>query len=220
LFYFGGGDRLGGMSTARTKDRLLHALKTKGPQTAAQLARRFGITAMAVRQHLDDLQGEGLVAFEAERGRVGRPRRRWRVTDAASERFPDSHAELAVGLLEAVRGSLGEAAMERLLDARLGQQLSAYERQMPAKGAPLAKRVAALAAIRRAEGYMATWSKTDDGFLLVENHCPICAAAQACTGLCSTELALFERVLGAGVRVERTEHMIEGARRCAYRIWG
>jgi predicted ArsR family transcriptional regulator len=51
----------------------------------------------------------------------------------------------------------------------------------------------------------------------VENHCPICAAARACQGFCRSELALFEMLL-APARVVRVEHLLEGARRCAYRI--
>jgi predicted ArsR family transcriptional regulator len=54
--------------------------------------------------------------------------------------------------------------------------------------------------------------------LFVENHCPICAAAAACQGLCRSELAVFRAVLGADVTVERIDHILAGARRCAYRI--
>jgi predicted ArsR family transcriptional regulator len=53
---------------------------------------------------------------------------------------------------------------------------------------------------------------------LVENHCPICVAAAACTNLCAGELHVFQAVLGEDVAVERTDHILAGARRCAYRI--
>lgn len=53
-----------------------------------------------------------------------------------------------------------------------------------------------------------------DAFLFIENHCPICAAAQACMGFCRSRLELFRQVLGEGVRVEREEHILLGARRC------
>ena len=56
------------------------------------------------------------------------------------------------------------------------------------------------------------------GWLLVEDHCPICAAATECQGFCRSELALFQRCLGPEARVERTEHLMAGARRCAYLI--
>ncbi len=53
---------------------------------------------------------------------------------------------------------------------------------------PLGKRLAALAELRTREGYRAEVQEAPDGaFLLVENHCPICTAATACTNLCAGE---------------------------------
>jgi predicted ArsR family transcriptional regulator len=56
------------------------------------------------------------------------------------------------------------------------------------------------------------------GYVLVENHCPICVAARACQGFCRTELDTFRAVLGPDASVERTEHIVQGDRRCAYRV--
>jgi predicted ArsR family transcriptional regulator len=201
------------------KDRLLHLLKTKGPQPASALAARLAVTSMAVRQHLATLFKEGLVAYRDVPGGVGRPRREWRVTEAADGRFPDSHAELAVGVIDSVRSAFGPQGMQRLLAERTRRQVSAYRARMPPPGAPLERKVAELARIRREEGYMADWGREPDGALrLVENHCPICAAARVCVGLCDGELRLFQEVLGPRVHVEREEHILAGARRCRYRI--
>ena len=78
----------------------------------------------------------------------------------------------------------------------------------------------ALARVRAEEGYVAEVVDDPDGrgVLLVEHHCPICAAATACQGLCRSELAVFRAVLGTDVTVERIDHILAGARRCAYRI--
>ena len=88
------------------------------------------------------------------------------------------------------------------------------------KAASLKSKLEALARIRSAEGYMAEVKRDPESgqFLFVENHCPICAAARLCTGLCREELALFHRVLGKDVRVERVSHILAGAGRCAYRV--
>ena len=58
----------------------------------------------------------------------------------------------------------------------------------------------------------------DGSYLLVENHCPICAAATECQGLCRAELDIFRSVLGGDVEVTRVDHILSGARRCAYRV--
>ncbi len=206
-------------SETPARERVLFHLKARGPQSASQLARRLGVTAVAVRQHLQRLSQEDLVDFEDEREGVGRPRRIWRLTERAQGHFPDTHADLTVDLLDAVRRTFGERGLAKLVSVRTREQEKSYRLRMPGRAAPLEQRVAALARIRRDEGYMAEYSRRSDGsMLLVENHCPICAAAQACQGLCRDELALFRRLLGGGAKVERTEHMLEGARRCAYRI--
>lgn len=206
-------------SNTSARDRVLFHLKTKGPQTAAQLARRLEVTPMAVRQHLAALAADGLVASADERRKVGRPARIWSLTDAAARRFPDAHSDLTVDLLRAVRATFGDDGLQRLVTERGRQQRAAYAARMPEGPATVEEKVATLAAIRAEEGYMAEWSRDGDGaWLLLENHCPICAAATACQGLCRDELDLFRALLGGDVDVTRTEHLLAGARRCAYRI--
>jgi len=206
-------------SNTSARDRVLFHLKTKGPQTAAQLARRLEVTPMAVRQHLAALAADGLVVSADERRKVGRPARIWSLTDAAARRFPDAHSDLTVDLLRAVRATFGDEGLQRLVTERGRQQRAAYAARLPAAPASVEEKLAALAAIRAEEGYMAEWSRDGDGaWLLLENHCPVCAAATACQGLCRDELDLFRTLLGTDVDVTRTEHLLAGARRCAYRI--
>ena len=45
----------------RNQDRILFHLKTRGPRTASEIGRRFGMTAAGARQHLLNLQATGLV---------------------------------------------------------------------------------------------------------------------------------------------------------------
>ena len=116
-----------------------------------------------------------------------------------------------------MRAAFGEAGLDRLLAFRTDEQAAAYGAELAGR-ATLRDRLEALAAIREREGYMAELREDGDGFLLVEHHCPVCAAAQICTGLCREELALFTRVLGEGVRIERKTHLLAGEPRCAYRI--
>ena len=204
-------------ATSSAREKILFYLKTKGPQAASQLAKRLGVTAMAVRQHLYQLDDEEQVTFLDERRKVGRPARIWRLRPGAAGRFPDSHGELAVGILQAARAAFGESGVTRLINERMKRQAVLYRRRIK-KANPLDKRVAALCAIRREEGYMAEWSRDQDGsLLLVENHCPICAAAEECQDLCAGELSLFRKVLGE-VQVKRVEHILAGDRRCVYRI--
>ena len=200
-----------------TAERILFLLKTRAPLTASDLGRDLGITAMGVRQHLGKLEADGLVAFDDERRTVGRPKRHWRLTDKAQSRFPDTHAQVAVELIGAVDKLFGQDGLDRLISAREADTLARYRRELDGVD-QLPRRLKRLAQLRQAEGYMAEITTDADGsYLLVENHCPICAAARACQGFCRSELSIF-RMLLAGCSVERTDHILAGARRCAYRI--
>lgn len=201
-----------------TSERILMQLKMRGPQTAQALSEQLGLTSMGVRRHLEQALETGLVASEDKGGKVGRPVRRWRLSEAGHARFPDRHAELTVDLIGQVRSLFGPEAMERLIAAREDTSEALYRSRVDEAGT-LAERVAALAAVRDEEGYMADAQPQIDGsMMLVEHHCPICAAAQVCQDFCRSELAVFQRVLGPEVKVIRIEHQLSGARRCAYAI--
>src|SRR5262245_17870497 len=205
--------------TARrpARDRILVLLKTRGPQTAADLGTVLGVTGEAARQQLLKLAAEGLVEATSEPHGVGRPAQVWGLTEKGHARFPDTHAELTVQLLQAVRSELGEEALDRLIARRSAESLATYNAALQG-AADLGERVRRLAEARTREGYMAECQPAEDGYLLVENHCPICVAATACQGFCRAERDVFQQALGKKVTVERTEHIVGGDRRCAYRI--
>jgi len=206
----------GGRSSAAA-DRLLGLIKRRGPQRARDLSRALGITAEAARQQVLQLREAGLVSSEAQKRGIGRPSHLWSLTAAGHARFPDTHAELTVQLIDAIRGTFGAGALDRVIRGRESEMRRAYRAALETARS-LEARVAALAEIRAREGYMAEWRKDRDGFLLLENHCPICTAAAACQGLCRSELEIFRDALGPAAVVERIEHILAGARRCAYRI--
>ncbi|HWQ92850.1 MAG TPA: metalloregulator ArsR/SmtB family transcription factor [Clostridia bacterium] len=207
----------GALEKASAPERLLILIKTSGQSTAAELAGSLGITGEAVRQQLLRLESEGLVTFTSEvRGR-GRPVQVWKLTPAAHRRFPNSHGELATQLIEAIRKTLGEPALDRLIDARTEDLLGTYSAALK-ETRDLGTRLERLVALRNAEGYMAECRSEQNGFLFIENHCPICAASRACVRLCRSEQELFTRLLGPKVKVDREEHIANGARRCVYRV--
>ena len=206
------------LDVSASEDRILRHLKFRGPQPTEAVARHLSVSLPGGRKHLDALRRRGLVDCEDVASGVGRPKRLWRLTEKAQERFPDSHAVLTLEMIRSVRTVFGAAGLDRLIAERESETGTRYRAAMEG-AAGIADRIARLAALRSEEGYMAEWSAAEDGsFLLVENHCPICAAATLCQGFCRSELALFRATLGADHEVTREEHIVAGARRCAYRI--
>jgi predicted ArsR family transcriptional regulator len=203
---------------SRSQDRILLQLKTRGPQTAADVGARLDITAAGARQHLLKLEAQSLVESEHQREGRGRPRQYWRLTQRGHARFPDRHSDLTLDLLRSLRGVFGDQGIEALIAHREKASIADYLKLVGPQRS-LRQKLTALARIRSREGYMASVTAESGGsFLLVENHCPICAAATTCQGLCRSELAVFRAVLGTEIVIERIDHILAGARRCAYRI--
>lgn len=204
-----------------TRHALLDILKREGPQEAKTLAARLGITPMAVGLQLGSLAEEKLVMARPEApvpGKRGRPVHLWALTQAADRVFPDAHALLTVGLLDSLQEVYGAGGMQKLLDARTRHQREDYAREVQST-ADLKDRVKALARLRDREGYMTeVKAAPGGGWLLIENHCPICTAARACRGFCQSEWEVFQGLMGTGAVVTREEHLLTGGRRCVYAI--
>jgi len=171
---------------------------------------------MGAHKALGALTCAGLVKHEDVIEGRGRPRRTFSLTEAGHGRFPDRHAELNREMIDMIRTSFGQDGLDKLIAEREARQKTRYACQ----GArDISDKVAMLAEARAAEGYMARCETAEDGSqLLIEDHCPICAAAEACQGFCRSELDIFRDVFGTEARVEREEHLMAGGRRCTYRI--
>ena len=200
-----------------TRTTVLDLLKRGGPQSAGALAEQLGVTAMAVRLHLYDLAEEGLLEETSKPQGRGRPTKIWSLTEAAARAFPDAHQGLALEMIGSIREMFGEEGLAKVIDRHSDSQLTAYREQLSGLDS-IGARVRRLTELRTAEGYMAAAAQDGDDWLLIENHCPICSAAKACTRLCANELDVFRKALGPDTSVTREDHLLAGARRCVYRI--
>ncbi|HAD42732.1 MAG TPA: transcriptional regulator, partial [Plesiomonas shigelloides] len=179
----------------KTADIILHRLKSQGPLPVKALAEQLGMTTMGVRQHMQQLEQQALVRYEDQRVKIGRPVRYWSLTAQGHAQFPDRHAELSAHLLLAVQQQYGEQALPSLLQTREDQLATQYAQAM-VHATTLEARLSALVRLREQDGYMASLQAQDDAFILTEQHCPVCHAASQCQALCSSELRLFQRLLG------------------------
>lgn len=198
-------------------DRILTILKMRGEISVAALATELGITKEGVRLHLLKLAEDGLVKTDSRSERVGRPISYYSLSTKGLSRFPDSHAQITVELLQSVKNLLGDNALDLLISDRETQVYQRYEKALYGVSS-IEKRLDRLSKIRSNEGYMAEWKKENSEYFLIENHCPICAAATECQGFCRSELKNFQQLIGSRFDVERVQHIVSGAQRCMYRI--
>ncbi|WP_133407654.1 helix-turn-helix transcriptional regulator [Parashewanella tropica] len=201
----------------KTSQKILNLLKTQGALTAKVLAEDLSLTTMGVRQHLLSLEESGdVVTFDKSAGR-GRPTRYWKLTEKSVERFEDRHEDLSLQLIDSIKVVFGESGLDKLIEERETRSLEVYQQAILSADS-IERKLEVLANIRNQEGYMASIEQDNEAWWLYENHCPICAAASKCQNFCRSELQLFQDLFKDCAIVTREEHIIEGARRCAYKV--
>jgi DeoR family transcriptional regulator, suf operon transcriptional repressor len=193
------------------------ALKHAGEATAEQLAAELGVTVSAVRQQLDALAAEGLVAWRPQARGRGRPTHLYRLTRAAEPLFPKAYGGLTTELLGYVTES-DPNLVDDIFDRRRQRRLEGAQERLAGVGVDLAARVAELARILDEDGYLASWEALPDGsFRIVEHNCAVLDVAERYGQACSSEIAFLRQAL-PDARVERVSHMIGGAHSCAYLV--
>lgn len=192
-----------GATPDSTRDAVARLVLEQGPQHAAALAGQLGLSAAAVRRHLDALVADGLLVEceprrSTQRGR-GRPARTYALTDAGRAVFPHAYDDLATTALRYLHNTGGEAAVVAFAEHRahtLAATLSP-DVDLSASGG---ERTAALATSLTSHGYAATTESATAGVQLCQHHCPVGHVAAEFPQLCEAETRAFERVLGTYVQ--------------------
>jgi len=198
-------------------DQILRFIKRNTEITAAMLAKELTLTKEGARQNLLKLVEEDLVYSTAKSEGVGRPIAYYTLSEKGMSRLPDAHAEVTVELLHSVKTLLGDNALDLLIGEREKKIYARYEKRL-APAITLEQKLDILTQMRSDEGYMAHWEQKEGVYFLIENHCPICAAATACQGFCRAELNNFQSLLGTAHHVERIAHLLAEDQRCIYKI--
>lgn len=199
---------------------VLYAVRRRGDATADQVAAQLEMTVSGARQHLSALVDQGLLEARGSTEPRTSPGRRplvYAVTTTGDAVFPKAYGELTNELLDFLSED-EPATVDRLFERRREVRIAGARARL--EGLPtLEARVAELAAVLDRDGYLAHWEPLPDGagFRLVEHNCAIWAVASRYGQACTSELDFIRAVLPEA-HVERTQHLVEGARRCAYEI--
>jgi predicted ArsR family transcriptional regulator len=196
-----------------TRERILVLLRRHGRLSAPRLAELLQLTSVGVRRHLALLERDGLVGSTIEKPKRGRPTAVYRLTDAGLETFPRHYDEVAREALAFLKGR-DAAILSQFLAWRNERLAASYAGRVD--GATLAERTDALAEVLNEQGFMAEVEPGDGGLRLCQHNCTVEHLATELPDLCTSEAALFERLLGT--RVQREATIVDGAVRCVTRI--
>ncbi|WP_341733449.1 iron-sulfur cluster biosynthesis transcriptional regulator SufR [Microcoleus sp. EPA2] len=208
-----------------TKQDILQLLLKGGQGTALELAEALDISPQAIRRHLKDLEGEGLIQYQSVQAGMGRPQHIYELTSLGRDRFGNRYGDFAVSLLDTLAETVGREQVISILQKQWERKAMEY-RRLVGSGS-LQERVSGLVELRRAEGYMAEFYPVDDRdsdfnakgdrFVFMEHNCAISNVAETFPSVCGNELEMFAAVL-PDCTVERTHWIIDGEHRCGYLI--
>lgn len=190
---------------APTRGRVARSILENGPSTAATLAGRLGLTAAAVRRHLDHLVEDGAVEPRDQRppgarGR-GRPARLFALTEAGRDRFDQQYDDLAAQALRFLAETGGDEAVVEFARRRVAFIERDFARVL--HDHPHLSAAAALARVLSEEGYAASVRDLPlaaNGEQLCQQHCPVAHVAHEFPQLCDAETEAIGRVLGTHVQ--------------------
>jgi DeoR family suf operon transcriptional repressor len=198
---------------------VLYALRRRGEATVDQLAEQLGMTVSGARQHLNALADAGLVEtseLDPETPKRGRRMLVYSVTAKADSLFPKAYGELTNELLGYVADTDPEK-LDELFSMRRENRIASATTRLAARN-DLRAKVEELTRILDEDGYLATWEQVGPRtYRIVEHNCAIWAVAQRYGQACTSELDFIRAVLPEAT-VERVQHMVAGARHCAYEV--
>lgn len=202
-------------SLPEPRRRILEHIKRGGTTTAESIAMTLGITLSGARQILSALEREGFLAHAPERGGPGRPRHVYSLTAAGDALFPRTYAELTNELLEYVEDE-DPVLLERIFTRRAERRLQ--RAQARTAGLSFPERVQAVATILDEDGYLADFTRREDGaFVITEHNCAVLGVALRYGHACSSELDFLRAALPEA-EVTRIAHRINGGHVCAYLV--
>lgn len=192
--------------------QVLLEIKKSQPVTAKALAAVFGVSPNAVRRHLKELEGDGLIRFGRERHAMGAPAFAYRLTDSGEALFPNGYRETLTEVLTAVAEKDGRSAVVEMFEQRYARLADRMRNEL--KAAPPERRLEVVARVLTESGYMAEWREADGVFHLAERNCAMRAVVERFPEVCAVEQRFLNDVLGA--EVEREAHIVRGCNACEY----
>jgi predicted ArsR family transcriptional regulator len=204
------------MTLHETRQRIVDYLKEKGEASVDELAGTVGLTPMAVRYHLNVLQGDNLIsapAVQRTEGR-GRPRQMYRLTEAADELFPVGYYELTDCLLGELRSRLGCEGVNDLFNSiacRLAQEAPPVKENQT-----LEDRLDEVIAFLEKKGFVADWEVQAESYLIHAYSCPYRQLARQHEQICLLDKHIIGTMLNA--TPDRIACLATGNHHCTYEV--
>ena len=186
--------------------------------TVDQLSAKLGLASPTVRRHLDILQRDRFVTFQAMRRKQGRPEHAYSLTEEGHELMPKRYQLLLQRVLESMDSSKGDdfnngisPASVLLADiARI--MINEYKSRLRERADEDPIRLLKL--ILEAEEFAPEVEPIEGGVRVTLGNCPYRGVASKTDTVCSLDHHLISEVMGTPV--SNTSHINLGNKLCSY----
>ncbi len=187
-----------------TRMEVLELLRRKGRLSAETIANDLGVTTNAVRQHLINLERDGLVISQPERSGRGRPSLLFALTERADAVFPKRYGQLATMVLQEVQEMEGPQALDEIFARVATRHAAAIEHEL--QGLEFEEKMRRIVAWIGRAGTLAEQSETLEGVKVTIHNCPFRNTALKFPQVCSITPQLISRLTGAPVSQSESIH--------------
>jgi predicted ArsR family transcriptional regulator len=187
-----------------TRMEVLELLRRKGRSSAESIANDLGVTTNAVRQHLTNLEREGLVGSQPERSGRGRPALLFTLTERADAVFPKRYGQLATMVLQEVQEMGGPEALDEVFERVAERHAAAIERDL--EGLAFEDKMKRVVAWIGRAGTLAEQTESPEGIKVTIHNCPFRNTALKFPQVCTITPQLISRLTGAAVSQAESIH--------------
>jgi predicted ArsR family transcriptional regulator len=187
-----------------TRMEVLELLRLKGDCSAETIATDLGITPNAVRQHLTNLERDGLVVSHPEKSSRGRPALLFKLTERADAAFPKRYGQLATMVLQEVQEMGGPEALDEVFARVAARHASAIEKDL--EGLEFDAKLRRVVAWIGRAGTLAEQTETAEGVKVSIHNCPFRNTALKFPQVCTITPQLISRLTGAAVSQAESIH--------------
>jgi predicted ArsR family transcriptional regulator len=183
---------------------VLELLRRKGRRSAEAVAQDLGLTTNAVRQHLTNLERDGLVVSQPERSGRGRPSLLFALTARADAVFPKRYGQLATMVLQEVQEMVGPDALDEVFARVAARHATAIERNL--EGLDFDEKLHRVVSWIGRAGTLVEQTEIPDGVRVTIHNCPFRNTALKFPQVCTITPQLITRLTGAAISQSDSIH--------------
>jgi predicted ArsR family transcriptional regulator len=202
--------------TISTDDAVLDLLRERDSMSVAELSAELAVTGTAVRQRLNRLMANGLVARHADRSASGRgrPSHRYRLTREGRRKAGTNLPEFAVAAWEEIR-EIEDPEIRRKLLTRIAKRLVRRLAEH-VRGGTLDEKVDALVTFFEQRRIPYRVERQGQLPVLTTSSCPYPELADEQRTICTLERNMFEELLGGEIRQHAC--LLDGGNCCSFEL--